>query len=362
MTTMTIERVRAFNGLDALVAREEGLFAAEAHARASIGLAGRRNDDHVSACRAPVHIGGHVVLEPEIPALRRPLRRHERDVAAQASRLLLKVLELVVGDRPEHLAAAHETRVIDDPHRGRLDFRAVSRKMTRSHPPGAASPSAPKPSVPCSSPVLLPAVPDSIVLVYWSDKHRSRDTRAGSALGGPPGSVSVSRGVDDATPLGRARRRRLAPVHPGGLYTNGFKSTWTDPSSAATLSGRTVGAFVIAVSEPLRRTAEDALANGLTARGARGIAGYTLLTGGKPGSQRPHARGCRRPASKSPWPCGSRLANSRSVTSPRRTGAIGARTGPRPTIALPSKRTWSYGWRLEPTPSCRTRSCGSARA
>jgi hypothetical protein len=29
MTTMTIERVRAFNGLDVLVARDEGLFAAE---------------------------------------------------------------------------------------------------------------------------------------------------------------------------------------------------------------------------------------------------------------------------------------------------------------------------------------------
>ena len=29
MTTMTVERVRAFNGLDVLVARDEGLFAAE---------------------------------------------------------------------------------------------------------------------------------------------------------------------------------------------------------------------------------------------------------------------------------------------------------------------------------------------
>jgi hypothetical protein len=29
MMTMTIERVRAFNGLDVLVARDEGLFAAE---------------------------------------------------------------------------------------------------------------------------------------------------------------------------------------------------------------------------------------------------------------------------------------------------------------------------------------------
>lgn len=67
-----------------------------------------------------------------------------------------------------------------------------------------------------------------------------------------------------------------------GCTTNDFRSTWTEPSaSAATLSGRKVGAFVIAVSQPLRRTAEDALASGLTARGARGIAGYTLLTGGE---------------------------------------------------------------------------------
>ena len=50
MKTMTIERVRAFNGLDVLVVRDEGPFAAEgldlhnqavergAHARAAAGL------------------------------------------------------------------------------------------------------------------------------------------------------------------------------------------------------------------------------------------------------------------------------------------------------------------------------------
>ncbi len=64
-----------------------------------------------------------------------------------------------------------------------------------------------------------------------------------------------------------------------GCATTSFRSTWTEPSaSSITLSGRKVGAFVIAVSEPVRRTAEDALAHELTARGAQGIAGYTLLT------------------------------------------------------------------------------------
>jgi len=38
MMTMTIERVRAFNGLDVLVARDEGLFAVE---RETHELAGR---------------------------------------------------------------------------------------------------------------------------------------------------------------------------------------------------------------------------------------------------------------------------------------------------------------------------------
>lgn len=63
-----------------------------------------------------------------------------------------------------------------------------------------------------------------------------------------------------------------------GCATTGFRSTWTEPSaSSITLSGRKVGAFVIAVPERMKRTAEDALAHELTARGAEGIAGYTLL-------------------------------------------------------------------------------------
>ena len=44
-----------------------------------------------------------------------------------------------------------------------------------------------------------------------------------------------------------------------------------------TLSGRRVAAFVIGIHEPVRRTAEDALVRELTARGAQGVAGSTLL-------------------------------------------------------------------------------------
>jgi hypothetical protein len=63
-----------------------------------------------------------------------------------------------------------------------------------------------------------------------------------------------------------------------GCGPPGFRSTWTEPSAPSiTLGGRTVAAFVIGIYEPMRRTAEDALVHELTARGARGIAGSTLL-------------------------------------------------------------------------------------
>jgi hypothetical protein len=57
-----------------------------------------------------------------------------------------------------------------------------------------------------------------------------------------------------------------------------FKSTWQEPSaSPITLSGQKVAAFVLAASETTRRAAEDALAQELSARGAQGVASYTLL-------------------------------------------------------------------------------------
>jgi hypothetical protein len=63
-----------------------------------------------------------------------------------------------------------------------------------------------------------------------------------------------------------------------GCATPGFRATWTEPSaSSTTLAGRTVAAFAIGIYEPMRRTAEDALVQELTARGVRAIAGSTLL-------------------------------------------------------------------------------------
>jgi hypothetical protein len=64
-----------------------------------------------------------------------------------------------------------------------------------------------------------------------------------------------------------------------GCASTGFRSTWTEPSaSSITLAGRKVAVFAIGIYEPMRRTAEDALAVALTARGAEGIAGYTVLS------------------------------------------------------------------------------------
>ena len=64
-----------------------------------------------------------------------------------------------------------------------------------------------------------------------------------------------------------------------GCASTGFRSTWAEPSaSSITLSGRKVAAFASGIYEPMRRTAEDTLAGELTARGAQGIAGYTVLS------------------------------------------------------------------------------------
>jgi len=64
-----------------------------------------------------------------------------------------------------------------------------------------------------------------------------------------------------------------------GCASTGFRSTWAEPlASSITLSGRKVAAFASGIYEPMRRTAEDALAGELTARGAQGIAGYTVLS------------------------------------------------------------------------------------
>jgi hypothetical protein len=57
-----------------------------------------------------------------------------------------------------------------------------------------------------------------------------------------------------------------------------FGSTWHDPTAGAiTLRGQRVVALVITRNEATRRVAEDVLASELTARGATGIAAYTVL-------------------------------------------------------------------------------------
>lgn len=50
---------------------------------------------------ASVHVSGHVVLEPEVPALGLPIRRQEGDIPADPSRLLLEVIKFIVGDGPD---------------------------------------------------------------------------------------------------------------------------------------------------------------------------------------------------------------------------------------------------------------------
>ena len=75
----------------------------------------------------------------------------------------------------------------------------------------------------------------------------------------------------------------LASSFLSGCGTTRYESTWSDPAaSPVTLSGQKVVAFFFGGTETTRRTAEDALARELTARGAQGIPGYTLLPGPEP--------------------------------------------------------------------------------
>jgi hypothetical protein len=57
-----------------------------------------------------------------------------------------------------------------------------------------------------------------------------------------------------------------------------FTSTWKAPDvTAVTPVGKTIVAVFVGNDEGTRRAAEDQMAADLTARGARGIAGYTIL-------------------------------------------------------------------------------------
>jgi hypothetical protein len=58
-----------------------------------------------------------------------------------------------------------------------------------------------------------------------------------------------------------------------------FNSTWKAPDAGPVdFAGKKVVALVLSKNEGMRRAAEDALARELTARGAQGIAAYTLIS------------------------------------------------------------------------------------
>ncbi|MDQ2869607.1 MAG: hypothetical protein M3S32_02610 [Acidobacteriota bacterium] len=62
--------------------------------------------------------------------------------------------------------------------------------------------------------------------------------------------------------------------------TTTFDSTWKDPEAQPIrLTGQKVAAVFISRNPNVRRRAEDALAREITARGARGVPSYTLLSG-----------------------------------------------------------------------------------
>ena len=72
----------------------------------------------------------------------------------------------------------------------------------------------------------------------------------------------------------------LVALVSGACATTQFVSVWQDPDVAfGALNGEKIAAFLISEDEGYRRSVEDALAGELTARGADGIAGYTLLSG-----------------------------------------------------------------------------------
>ncbi|MCI0444978.1 hypothetical protein L0244_02085 [bacterium] len=58
-----------------------------------------------------------------------------------------------------------------------------------------------------------------------------------------------------------------------------FRSKWKSPDAeAVSFSGKKIVVLIPAANRSVRRAAEDALANSIDAHGAKGIAGYLLLT------------------------------------------------------------------------------------
>ncbi len=71
----------------------------------------------------------------------------------------------------------------------------------------------------------------------------------------------------------------FATVALGACSSTRFVSTWKDPEVVfGALDGQKIAAFFISDNESTRRSTEDALARELTARGARGLAGHSLMS------------------------------------------------------------------------------------
>ncbi len=67
-----------------------------------------------------------------------------------------------------------------------------------------------------------------------------------------------------------------------GCGTTRFVSTWKEPTAGSgSLAGKKIATFVVNPESSTRRPAEDLLAAELSARGAMGVAGYTILPGDK---------------------------------------------------------------------------------
>ncbi len=65
-----------------------------------------------------------------------------------------------------------------------------------------------------------------------------------------------------------------------GCASTQFVSTWKEPTAGSgTLTGKKIATFVASPESATRRPAEDLLASEISARGAEGVAGYTLLPG-----------------------------------------------------------------------------------
>ncbi len=71
----------------------------------------------------------------------------------------------------------------------------------------------------------------------------------------------------------------LAAVSFGACASTRFVSTWKDPEVVfGALDGQKIAAFLISDNESTRRSTENALARELTARGAQGFAGHSLMS------------------------------------------------------------------------------------